>query len=71
MQIPERWRQPLRIPPPATVPEASPSQDGSNADTGQDGSFGAMLTALLAGRAAAIDAKDMSALLVACRVAEA
>lgn len=67
LQIPERWRQPLRIPPPAAAPEAPPGQDGSGADGGQDGSFGAMLAALLAGRGAAADAKDMSAPLVACR----
>lgn len=56
LQKPERWRQPLCIPPPQ---DARPG--GGGADGGSDGSFGAMLSALLAGRAAATDAKDMSA----------
>lgn len=61
LQKPERWRQPLRIAPPQDAGAAAPpGQGGGGADGGGDGSFGAMLAALLAGRADAADAKDMS-----------
>ena len=68
MQVPERWRQPLRLPPPPTANLLAPAAPGEGADGGSaggeaDGSFAGMLAALLAGRAAAADAKDMSALL--------
>jgi hypothetical protein len=59
-QRPERWRQPLRIPPPQPAMELG--REGGGGDAGSDGSFAAMLAALLAGRDAACAAKDMSEL---------
>lgn len=71
MQVPERWRQPLRLrPPPAaslsTSAAPAAGADGGGAGGEADGSFAGMLAALLAQRAAAADAKDMSALLAPC-----